>query len=160
MENISDHISYIEATSSQTASRKGIDNTPTEEQLANGKLVAEKCFEPLRRNFGPLRVSSFFRCKELNKAIGGSSTSQHCSMEAIDIQETDGTNSSLFIWAKTNLKFDQLIWEYPDPKTHEPAWVHISYTEKRPLRNECLVCIAGKYVPYDLWFKNLTINNN
>ena len=160
MDNISKHISYDEATKSMTAIRLDIDNTPTKEQIENGKLVAATCFEPLRGHFGPLKVNSFFRCVKLNTSIKGSKSSQHCSMEAIDMENIGGLNSQLFIWAKANLKFDQLIWEYPNPETHEPEWVHISYTNKRALRNECLVCVKGKYIPYDVWIKNLVINNN
>ena len=83
---ISKHISYKEGAYSNTATRKGIDNTPNDEQLENMKLVADKVFEPLRKWVsGPIKINSFFRCPELNKAIGGSSKSQHCKGQAIDI---------------------------------------------------------------------------
>lgn len=102
------------------------------------KLVAETCFEPIRNHFGiPLPVSSFFRCEALNKAIGGSKTSQHCKGEAIDM-DADGspiTNKQIFDWAKANLKFDQLIWEYGT--SENPAWVHISFS-KHGNRNQVL----------------------
>ena len=80
MEKISDHISWNEATKSQTATRRGIDNFPNEIQLSNMRLVANKCFEPLRNWPGKaIGISSFFRSPELNTAIGGSKTSQHCA---------------------------------------------------------------------------------
>lgn len=145
MDRISKHISYNEATRSQTATRKGIDNTPNEVQLAAMKLVAEACFEPIRERFGvPLTISSFFRCEALNTAVGGSKTSQHCKGEAIDIDadgsppKPDGTrvtNADIFYWAKANLKFDQLIWEYGT--SENPAWVHISFS-KHGNRNQVL----------------------
>ena len=68
---ISDHITYAEAIHSQTAKRKGIDNTPNPAQVENMKIVAEKVFEPLRSWVGgPIKVNSFFRSPELNTAIG------------------------------------------------------------------------------------------
>ena len=71
---ISKHISYKEGVRSNTATRRGIDNTPNNEQLDNMELVAEEVFEPLRAYVGgPIKINSFFRCPELNKAIGGSS---------------------------------------------------------------------------------------
>ena len=75
---ISDHITYAEAIHSQTAKRKGIDNTPNPNQIEAMKLLAEKVFEPLREWIGgPIKVNSFFRSPELNTKIGGSKTSQH-----------------------------------------------------------------------------------
>ena len=69
---ISDHITYAEAIHSNTAKRKGIDNTPNPTQVENMKLLAEKIFEPLRKwTSGPIKVNSFFRSPELNTAIGG-----------------------------------------------------------------------------------------
>ncbi|MES2395619.1 MAG: D-Ala-D-Ala carboxypeptidase family metallohydrolase [Bacteroidota bacterium] len=137
--NISKHITLLEATKSQTAIRNGIPNEPNEVQLEAMKLVAEACFEPIRNHFGiQLKVSSFFRCEALNATVGGSKTSQHCKGEAIDI-DADGTvitNKQIFDWAKANLKFDQLILEYPD-KDGNPAWVHISFS-KHGNRNQVL----------------------
>ena len=86
---ISKHISYKEGVYSNTAIRKGIDNTPNDEQLKNMELIAEKVFEPLREWVGgPIKINSFFRSPELNTAIGGSSKSQHCKGQAIDIDDT------------------------------------------------------------------------
>ncbi len=83
---ISKHITYAEAIHSNTAKRKGIDNTPNPTQLENMKVTAEKVFEPLRAWVGgPIKVNSFFRSPELNTAIGGSKTSQHLLGKAADI---------------------------------------------------------------------------
>lgn len=156
---ISKHISYEEATFSQTAARKSIPNTPSKEALTAMTVVAEKCFEPIREHFKvPLRISSFYRSKELNKAIGGSTTSQHCFGEAIDIQGMGGvTNKDIFEWALRNLKFDQMIAEFP--VNGHPQWIHISYTTKRPLRQQVLVAVSrnGKtsYQPYNGNIKSL-----
>jgi len=133
MENISKHITVAEATKSQNAVRAGIDNTPNDEQLTAMKLVAEKCFEPLRVWYGkPIGVSSFFRNSDVNKLAKGSKTSQHVKGEAIDIDAdlfNNGiTNAEIFNYIKDNLEFDQLIWEYGTDKN--PAWVHVSYSAK------------------------------
>ena len=85
---ISEHITYSESIKSSTAIRKGIENIPTEYQMQNMSQVADKVFEPLREWVGgPIKVTSFFRCEELNKAIGGSSRSQHCEGRAIDVDD-------------------------------------------------------------------------
>ena len=92
---ISEHISKKEATFSATATRKGIDNTPGEYELQNMELIAEKVFEPLRKAVnGPIKINSFFRSEELNKAIGGSSKSQHCQGRAIDLDDVYGYMSN------------------------------------------------------------------
>jgi len=86
---ISKHISDKEGVYSNTAIRRGIENKPNKEQLANMKLLAEKVFEPLRAwAKGPIKINSFFRCEELNTAIGGSSRSQHCKGQAVDLDDT------------------------------------------------------------------------
>ena len=136
---ISKHISFKEATISRTATRLNIDNEPNKEQLANMKLVAEKVFEPLRKWVGgPIKINSFFRSPKLNKAIGGSSKSQHCKGYAIDLDDTfkHKTNAEMFNWIKDNLKFDQMIWEFGDD--NNPNWVHVSYVSEKENRNRCL----------------------
>ena len=136
---ISKHISYKEGVYSITAIRKGIDNEPNEEQLLNMKLVAEKIFEPVRVHFNtPIKVNSFFRSPDLNKAIGGSTKSQHCKGQAIDIDDTYGKvkNSDIYWWIKENLDFDQMIWEFGN--NDNPDWVHVSYVSPDKNRNRCL----------------------
>jgi hypothetical protein len=129
-----------EATRSATALRLGLDNTPTEEHLDNMKLLASKIFEPLRSWVGgPIRINSFYRGPELNKAIGGSTRSQHMIGQAVDIDDTYGykTNAEMFNYIRGNLDFDQMIWEFGDNKN--PDWVHVSYVNPGENRNKCLV---------------------
>ena len=136
---ISDHISYKEGVHSNTALRKGIDNTPNDEQLDNMELLAEEVFEPLRIYVGgPIKINSFFRSPELNTIIGGSRTSQHCKGQAMDIDDTFGlmTNADMYYWIKENLDFDQMIWEFGDDEN--PAWVHVSYVSPLKNRRRCL----------------------
>ena len=125
MENISKHITFIEATHSPTAQKLGINNNPDKAQLEAMKLVAEKCFEPLRTWYGkPIKVNSFFRSDLLNRAVKGSLTSQHKKGEAIDLDAgSKEENKKLFDWIKANLDFDQLLNEY------NYSWVHVSYSK-------------------------------
>ena len=139
MKKISDHISYKEATFSQTAIRKDIDNTPSEEVLERMRTVAENVFEPLRAHVGgPIKINSFYRSIMLNTAIGGSKSSQHTRGEAIDIDDTLGnmSNKDMFTFIKDELDFDQLIWEFGD--NENPAWVHVSYVSPENNRRRIL----------------------
>ena len=136
---ISEHVSYKEGTFSITATRLGVDNTPNDEQLDNMELVAKEVFEPLRKWVsGPIKINSFFRGSELNKAIGGARKSQHMKGQAMDIDDNYGnaTNAEMYHWIKDNLDFDQLIWEFGDDDN--PNWVHVSYVSKEDNRNRCL----------------------
>tara|TARA_R100000458_G_scaffold24463_1_gene22048 strand:- start:60 stop:515 length:456 start_codon:yes stop_codon:yes gene_type:complete len=136
---ISKHISYKEGIYSTTALRRGIENKPNEEQLANMKLIGEKIFEPLREYVGgPIKINSFFRGADLNKAIGGSTRSQHCKGQAMDIDDTFGykTNAQMYSFIKENLDFDQMIWEFGDDDN--PNWVHVSYVSPEKNRQVCL----------------------
>jgi hypothetical protein len=138
---LSEHLDLSEVTRSESAKRKGISNMPTEAHIANFKLLAEKIFEPIRTHFRcPIIISSGYRSKELNAAIGGSLTSQHCQGEAIDI-DMDGTpngvtNRMVFDYIKDNLEFDQLIYEFGDKEN--PDWVHVSYESSGKQRKQIL----------------------
>jgi len=144
---ISKHISYKEATRSNTAIRFGILNHPSQKVLDVMRLTSNKIFEPLRRHFGvPIYISSFYRSWLLNKKLGGSINSGHPLGEAIDLDDILGgvTNSDMFYWIKNNLEFDQLIWEYGDDD--EPKWIHVSYRLNNN-RNQVL-----KAVRYRTWY--------
>ena len=134
MENISKHITFKEATFSATAQRLGIKNEPTLEHLKAMMTVAEKCFEPLREWYGkPLRINSFYRGKDLNRAVKGSLSSQHCKGEAIDIDAGSvAENKKIHDWIKNNLEFTQLINEF------NYSWCHVSYDPKN-LKKQCLI---------------------
>lgn len=129
---LSDNLTLAEVTKSATAKRKGISNEPTIEHMENLKAVAQNIFQPVRDHFGkPIAVTSGYRSADLNKAIGGSSTSQHCKGEAIDMDaDVFGgvTNREIFEYIKDNLDFDQLIYEFGDE--NNPDWVHCSFISK------------------------------
>ena len=147
MNKISKHVSYKEGVRSRTADRRGLDNTPNEEQLKCMKEVAENLFEPLREWVGgPIKINSFFRGEPVNTAIGGSKYSQHMKGQAIDIDDTFGhkTNAEMYHYIKDNLDFDQMIWEFGDEKN--PNWVHISWVSHRPNRKKLTIAkkVNGK----------------
>ena len=151
MQKISKHISYREATHSATAKRRGIENTPNEEQLDNMYKVADFIFEPLRTYVGgAIKITSFFRSQELNAAIGGAyklvdgkkiQTSQHCKGQAIDIDDVFGhkSNYEMFEYIRENLDFDQLIYEFGT--NDNPDWIHVSYVSSKENRNRVLRAI-------------------
>ena len=125
---ISDHISFREFIKSNTAQRLGIENNPGAYEVKCARDLAFHVFEPLRKWVGgPIRINSFFRSPDLNKAIGGSKKSQHCYGQAMDLDDTHGfkTNAEMFNYIKDNLDYDQLIWEFGTDEN--PDWVHVSY---------------------------------
>lgn len=154
---LSTHLSLQEFIVSDTAKRNGIDNTPTPEHLENAKILANKVFEPIRTGLGkPIYLSSGYRSKALNDATKGSSAkSQHCTGEAMDLDQ-DGrsngiTNKQVFEFIKANIDFHQLIWEFGTDEN--PDWVHVSYCAKGVQKKQILkaVRVNGKpqYIPYN-----------
>lgn len=152
---LSEHLDLSEVIRSESAKRLGISNMPSSEHIANFKKLAENVFEKIRNNFRvPIHISSGYRSVALNKAIKGSSSSQHCKGEAIDI-DMDGssngvTNKMVFDYILNNLNFDQLIWEFGT--SENPDWVHVSYNSDGAQRKQVLRAVksAGKttYQPY------------
>jgi zinc D-Ala-D-Ala carboxypeptidase len=149
---ITEHITYNEACHSFTAKRLGISNIPSEYQMWNMVVLSTEIFEPLRKWVGgPIKINSFFRSVDLNKAIGGSSKSQHCEGRAIDLDDVYGhkTNAEMFDYIAKNLDYDQLIWEFGDDDN--PDWVHVSYVDHDTNRRKNLRAVKkeGKTI-YEL----------
>lgn len=119
------YFSIEEMTKSDTAKAKGIDNTPSQEVIDNLTKLIEAVLDPLREWYGkPITVNSGYRCEALNKAVGGSKTSDHMTGRATDIDTgSKEENKKLFDYIKDNLEFDQLIDE------KNLAWVHVSFRE-------------------------------
>ena len=139
MEIISKHITYKEAVRSNTALRLNINNIPNDYEISNMVGIASNVFEPLREYVGgPIKINSMFRSEALNRAIGGSSRSQHCQGRAIDLDDTFGykTNAEMFNYIKNNLNFDQLIWEFGDDTN--PDWIHVSFVSNDENRGRVL----------------------
>ena len=144
-EKISKHITYNEATRSETAKALGIDNTPNKKELENIKRIAEEIFEPLRKWAGhPIRINSCFRNEATNRAIGGSKSSAHRHGFAFDLDSLGKkSNAELFKWMEKNLKFDQLIWEFGTEEN--PAWIHVGICEdKKNYRNQKLTATKSR----------------
>jgi len=149
---ISKNLSLAEAVHSATADKLGIvNNNPSLNIIKNMKLLAEKVFEPVRAHFKvPIKVTSMYRGQELNNTVKGSITSQHCTGEAMDIDNVKPTNKEVFDYIKDNLDFDQLIWEFGTKDN--PEWVHVSYESSGKQRKQVLRAekINGKTV-YSKW---------
>jgi zinc D-Ala-D-Ala carboxypeptidase len=124
--NLSKHVTLKEFQNSDTATRHGINNEMSPSQIESAKLLCENVFEPLRLYLNiPIRISSGFRCVQVNRKIGGSTSSQHCKGEAMDIK----IDAKGFYFIKDKLEFDQLIWEFGNDE--QPSWVHVSHKKSR-----------------------------
>lgn len=127
---LSTHFKLSEFLRSETASARGIDNTPSLEVVSNLQQLCINVLEPLRAYFNtPIVVSSGYRSPALNKAVGGSATSQHMTGEAADLRiPSEAVGREWFKWIMDNCKFHQLIWEKDTPQsTHH--WIHVSFRQ-------------------------------
>jgi len=138
---LSKNFALSEITHSNTAKRLGIDNEPTETHLQNMQHLVDNLLQPLRDAVGPIRVSSGYRNPSLNRAIGGSRSSQHCKGQALDLQFWEMgkmNNKVIYDWIlKSGLEFDQMINEF------DFAWIHISL-KKEDNRNQVLEAYKDK----------------
>ena len=127
--SLTKNFSLIELTKSQTAERKGIDNTPSTEHQENLKSLCEMILQPIRDHFGQVvSVSSGYRSQELCVAIGSSTNSQHAKGESADFEIFGLSNKELADYIDENLDYDQLILEYWKESDPNSGWVHCSYT--------------------------------
>ena len=125
------NFSLNELTKSQTAERKGIDNTPSAEHQENLKSLCTAILQPVRDHFSKVvSVSSGYRSPELCTAIGSSIQSQHAKGEACDFEIFGVSNKELADYIDQNLDYDQLILEYwKGDNEPNSGWVHCSYTD-------------------------------
>lgn len=139
---LSDHFTLFEMTKSQTATRLGLDNMPSDEEVLNLTRVCENILEPVRKQFRrPFSPLSGFRATELNRAVGGSINSQHLTGHAVDIELPGVDNYVLAKWIVENLDFDQLVLEFYTPGEPSSGWVHVSLVgpdSKKPNRKQVL----------------------
>lgn len=127
--NLSKNFTLVELISSETALRRGIDNNPPTAAINQLKILVENVLQPLRDRYGkPINVTSGYRSPRLNKAIGGSSTSQHCFGQAVDFTVPKEDYKEVFEILKS-MEFDQLIWEFGND--HAPQWIHVSYNAQK-----------------------------
>lgn len=107
-----------------TVTHSGLPNMPDQEQINNLTILVTRVLQPARDSLGQsIHVNSGFRSAVVNKAVGGVSSSQHCTGQAADIEAAD--NAELFDLIRTSLSYDQLIWE--GENNEQPAWLHVSY---------------------------------
>jgi len=126
--NLTENFSLHEMTKSETALRKNMPNEPTEADIANLKLLAEKVLQPLRDHYGVgIKVNSGYRSPDVNAAVGGSRTSDHCKGQAADIEIAGVPNATLAQYIKDSLQYTQLILEFYTPGVPDSGWVHVSY---------------------------------
>ena len=125
---LSKNFSLAELCKSQTATRMGMDNNPSEDEQENLRLLCERVLQPIRDHFNHVvTISSGYRNEILSKTIGSSSKSQHCKGEAVDIECPGTPNYDVAKWIQDNLDFDQLILEFYTPGIPDSGWVHVSY---------------------------------
>jgi zinc D-Ala-D-Ala carboxypeptidase len=124
------HFTLEEMTLSQNACRAGVSNHPSGQELENLTILAKR-MEMVRTllNNVPILVSSGYRCPEVNRMCGGSSTSAHCSGLACDFT-APGYGDPIAICHRLaehqlELQYDQLIHEFN-------SWVHIGFTRGDP----------------------------
>jgi zinc D-Ala-D-Ala carboxypeptidase len=146
--NLSKNFTLSEFSKSQTALRLDIDNTPQGEHLEAATALFENVVQAVRDQFGPTTINSGYRGPELNKAVGGSATSQHCKGEAVDIEVPGTANAEVAQWIHDNLEFDQLILEFYTPGILDSGWVHVSYKADGNNRKQALTAMkeGGKTV--------------
>jgi len=152
---LSNNFSLAELTRSQTATRKGIDNQPNDEQLANLVALCECVLQPIREHYGKsVRISSGLRVPELNTAIGSSATSDHCKGMAADIETPGVDNLELARWIEgSGIAFRQLILEFYNG-TPDSGWIHVSYD---PSDNKRQVLTATKQGGKTVYLPGLAI---
>ena len=125
---LSKNFSLSEMTKSDTAARKGIENTPTDQHKESMKLLCDKILQPVREHFAKsVRVTSGYRSEALCEAIGSSKTSQHAKGQAADFEITGIDNKELAEWIIDNLDYDQIILEFYTEGDANSGWVHCSY---------------------------------
>ena len=133
---LSKNFTLSEIIHSNTAKRLGINNAPNKEHLKNMQVLIRDLIQPIRDAIGPIRISSGYRNPQLNRAIGGSTKSQHCKGEALDLQywsKGKMSNKEIYDWVvKSGIEFDQMINEF------DFAWIHISLKSNGKNRKQIL----------------------
>ena len=143
---LSKNFTLKEFTKSMTATRLGIDNTPQGEHLVAAQELFTQVVQHVRDHFGITRINSGYRSPALNQSVGGSSNSQHCKGQAVDIECDRADNLDVAKWIRDNLDFDQVISEFYVEGDPSSGWVHVTYVGYKENRNKCLTAsrVNGK----------------
>ena len=143
---LTEHFALEEMTVSPTAKRLGLSNTPTPEHIENMRYCCEKILEPVRAKFGPVTINSSYRAPLVNKAVGGSKTSQHVNGQAIDFEVKGVDNKTVADWIGDNLEFDQVILEFYTKGDKNSGWVHASIKKAGGNRKVRMIATKSKLV--------------
>jgi len=144
MTQLTENFKLEEMTVSPTAKKLGLSNTPTPEHIENMRYCCEKILEPVRAKFGPVTINSSYRAPAVNKAVGGSKTSQHVNGQAIDFEVKGVDNKKVADWVADNLEFDQVILEFYTSGDKNSGWVHASIKKEGGNRKQRLIAIKSK----------------
>lgn len=145
MTQLTEHFTLEELTVSPTAKKLGLSNTPTPEHIENMRYCCEKILEPVRAHFGkPVQINSSYRAPAVNKAVGGSKTSQHVNGQAIDFEIPGIDNKTVADWVADNLEFDQVILEFYTKGDANSGWVHASIKKEGGNRHQRLIATKSK----------------
>ena len=125
---LTENFSLAELVKSETALRNGQDNIPGDAEIENLRILCENILQPLRTAYGRgIKVNSGFRHPNVNAAVGGSRTSDHCRGQAADIEIPGVANYDLAKYISENFWYTQVILEFYTPGVPDSGWVHVSY---------------------------------
>ena len=146
--NLSHNFTLQELIKSHEAVRKGLDNAPSQEVISSLQELSNMVLQPVRDHFDKsVTVNSGYRSPEVNAAVGGSKTSDHCKGQAADIEIAGIPNAELAEWIRDNLAFTQVILEFYTQGIPDSGWVHVSY-DPANLKKQSLTAVKqdGKTV--------------
>lgn len=145
MTMLTNNFSLHEMIKSETASRRDMDNYPhSDEIIANLTVLCEQVLQPLRDAYGVgIKVNSGYRSPDVNAAVGGSRTSDHCKGQAADIEIPGVANRDLALYIRDNFEFTQLILEGYIEGIPDSGWVHVSY-DSNNLKQQVLTAVFVK----------------
>lgn len=139
---LTEHFQLSEFTRSTTATRLGIDNTPSEQVIDNLRQLCIHVLEPLRQTVTlPIIISSGYRSPPLNKAVGGVRNSQHMTGQACDIYQPDKKKRHEWFLILMDGDFDQLIMEH---NAKGSTWIHVSYNSTPSLNRHQVLRLTKK----------------
>jgi hypothetical protein len=142
---LSKNFTLGEFIASDTAKKKGIDNTPTLADIYHMEELCVNLLQPIRDAWGkPIKVTSGFRCYLLNKLLGGSPTSVHPRGWAVDIKPMSGSYKEFeefvinFLMEHPEIKYDQVIRE----TSGNSKWLHLGYKNNAGRQRKMLFDIS------------------
>ena len=145
-QNLTPNFTLREMTRSAIAELRGLDNTPTPEEIERLRTLCQTVLQPARDALGPIRVNSAFRSEQVNEAVNGVPNSAHRLGYAADVElgNNNMRNRELALWVIDNKlsEVDQIILEFGTLR--QPNWIHISVEMRRPKRQQILRAIKRR----------------